>query len=455
MCFSSESAARIEAAFAEQIGPARFHLWFPANARFEPGERGLILVCRNAHFRDWAREQFGTELLAAVHAVAGEQAALDYSVDANRLPDPPPADEPAAPRVQRNLFGEIEPARAPKGEARPNARRRWKSLKEFVVGPCNRVAAAAAAAAIEEPGLGPNPLVIHGPVGTGKTHLLEAICAGLAPRKPLFLAAEEFTHRFVQSARRQGTGGFRNLTRNAGAFLLDDLAFLARKRATQEELLHVIDAHLAEGNPVVFALDTHPRLADDLIPELVDRLLGGAAWGLLPPDDETRLAILKAKAAIPLADDVLRHLAKNITGNVRELEGALHCLRHYAKVTGETITLPLARDILGELLRRTVRAVTLEEIDAATCRAFRLPPGSLQGARRQAAIAQPRMLAVYLARRHTAATFGDIARYFGVKQHSTAVAAEKRVRQTIDRRGHVGDMPAADALARIERELFR
>ncbi len=450
-------AARITAAFAEQIGAARYHLWFPSNARFTVCETALEITCRNEHFRDWSRDQFGETLLQAAKSVIVGEVSICFRVDGSIFADVEVLDVDAKPREpkQVNLFGERELPPRQKREERPA--RRLKAIGDFIIGPGNRVAAAAAQGILDDPGLSPNPLVIFGPTGTGKTHLLEAVTTGLkslSPR-PLYLPAEEFTHRFIQSARTGKTSGFRKLTRAAGAFILDDLQFVANKRGTQEELIHVIDSYLSDGKPVVLGLDTHPRLADDLLPELVDRLLGGAAWGLLPPDDETRYRILKAKATPPIADDVLKHLARSLSGNVRELEGAIHTLRHFAKVTGETITLAIAQDLLADLMRHTVRAIALGDVDRATCKVFRLSGGSLQSKARTVAVTQPRMVAIYLARKHTTATYGEIAKHFGVRQHSTAVAGEKKVRAWLHEKTLFANTPAADVIARIERELFR
>src|SRR5262249_43277142 len=176
-----------------------------------------------------------------------------------------------------------------KGQRTASARR-WHRLEEFVVGACNRVAHAAAVSVVEEPGQGANPLVLHGPVGTGKTHLLEGIYAGLRRRRPdgrvCFVTAEDFTNRFVQAMRLGKLGGFRKHFRDCDALLVDDLHFLAGKRATQEEFLHTFDALQADGRQVVVTCDCHPRLAEQFPPELTDRLLGGAVWGLTPPDAE-------------------------------------------------------------------------------------------------------------------------------------------------------------------------
>jgi chromosomal replication initiator protein len=335
-----------------------------------------------------------------------------------------------------------------------------------VVGPCNRVAHASALSVVEEPGEHANPLVLHGPVGTGKTHLLEGVYAGLRKAHPdwqvCFVTAEDFTNRFVQAMRLGKLGGFRRRFRECDAFLMDDLDFLAGKKATQEEFVHTFDVLHAAGRQIVVTCDCHPKLAGELAPELLDRLLGGAVWGLLPPDPETRLRLLEVKAArggTPLPGDVLRDLADHLHGNVRELEGALHSLRHYSQVAGRPVDLALAREALGDLLRHAVRVVQLADLDRAVCRALHLEGGALQSRQRAWAVSHPRMLAMYLARKHTAAAYSDVGRHFGGRNHSTAVAAEKKVRQWLqnDQEVLVGErrLRARDAVALVERELLR
>jgi chromosomal replication initiator protein len=318
---------------------------------------------------------------------------------------------------------------------------------------------------VEEPGQGANPLVIHGPVGTGKTHLLEGVFAALkrqSDHRPVYTTAEEFTTRFVQASRLGKMSAFRRQFRECSALLLDDLHFLATRKATQEEFLHTFDALVSDGRQVVVTTDCHPRLADELMPELVDRLLGGAVWGLLPPDPETRLEILRKKScgttpAIP--DNVLKSLASSLRGNVRELEGAVNSVRHYAKVTGRPADMQTAREALGDLLRHAVRVVSVADVDAAVCAVLRLASGTLQSKSRAWTVTHPRMVAIYLCRKHTAATYGEISKHFGAKTHSTAVAAEKKVRAWLDKGANVAigdrDWPAKELLDRVERELQR
>ncbi len=471
---TDDAIVRIVAALIARIGSSRYHLWFADHSRFLIVGDEIVFAARNSQFRDWAAEKFGPTIRDAVREAVGERPvrfAIDPALEAAAEPSTLGALAPLPPQL--NLFGEPAAPLPPKAikklqqaerDAIAKQARKWKTFAEFAVGPSNRVAWAAALAAAEEPGLGPNPLVLHGPVGTGKTHLLEAVYAAWRKQtlsaRPVFVTAEEFTHRFVQGTRFNKMGPFRRHFRECSALLFDDLHFLGNKRGSMEEFLYTLDALVTDGRQVVVTSDCHPRMAEEFLPELVDRLLGGAAWGLLPPDDETRLDILRRKAMgaqPPIGDDVLKYLARHLTGNVRELEGAVHGVRHFVKVHGQPVTVAAAREALGDLLRHTVRAVAVADIDAAVCAVLRLSAGQLQSKSRSWQVSHPRMLAIFLARKHTAATYGEIAKHFGVRQHSTAVAAEKRVRAWLAANEPlaIGDRrwPARDLLERIEREL--
>ncbi|MFO0808757.1 MAG: DnaA/Hda family protein [Gemmataceae bacterium] len=449
--------AALPEALAQRIGRDRYEAWFATRTRFAfDGER-LVVGVPNLHFQDWLSKRFAAEVQAAARDAFGKTIPVQFRIDPPLFQElrteqaaaiappahPAPAPEPVVPAQPKlepkyaegpppTLFDAPKPAAA----KAPRTPRRWRTLAEFVAGACNRVAFAAAQSAVEEPGGGPSPLVIHGPVGTGKTHLLEAIYVGLRKSVPdwrvCFVTAEDFTNRYVQSSRFQKMGSFRKQFRDCDAFLLDDLHFIAGKRGTQDEFLQTFDALLNDGRAVVLTCDCHPRLNEEFPPELADRLLAGAVWGLQPPDPATRLDLLRAKSAkvaLPIREDVLAFLAQQLRGNVRELEGALNNLKHYSRVTGKPVDVPLAREALGDLLRHAVRVVALTDVDAAVCAVLRLPPGTLQSKARAWSVSHPRMLAVYLARKHTAASYGEIGQHFGNRNHSTAVAAEKRVRE--------------------------
>lgn len=476
-----EVVAALGEAITRRVGEPRYRLWFDGKTKFTWEAEQLVVGVPNCFYQEWLQKKFGEAVQAAASDVLGQRLDVRFVIDpelfqaarqAQETEVKPAPREPASRRGDAASGTPAPPKRSagpasPSTAARPTKRtRRWHRLGDFVVGTCNRLAHASALGVIEQPGQCASPLVVHGPVGTGKTHLLEGIYAGLRKKHPdwrvCFASAEDFTNRFVHAMHQGKLAAFRKHYREADAFLIDDLHFLARKRATQEEFLHTFDVLHAEGKQLVISCDCHPRLADEFTPELIDRLLGGAVWGLLPPDADTRLAILRAKSvrsetAIP--DDVLQLLAQQLRGNVRELEGALHTVRHVSKVTGRPADCQLAQEALGELLRHALRIVQLPDIDRAVCQALHLETGALQSKQRAWSVSHPRMLAIYLARQHTAAAYSEIGSYFGGRNHSTAVAAEKKVRQLVQENGELllGDrrLRVRDVIELVQRDLRR
>jgi chromosomal replication initiator protein len=482
----------LSAALAQRIGMPRYQLWFDRRTRFVWDDGHLTIGVANRHLQEWLQERFGTDVAAAAQDILGRPVDVRFVIDPQLFqaarrdqaeahppaplpPQPPPLPEPAprqrqttsrskkkqAAAAQPTLFPqEAQPAPAPQRRSR-----RWHRLAEFIVGPCNRVAHASALSVVEGPGAAANPLVLYGPVGTGKTHLLEGIYSGLRRAHPdwrvVCISSEEFTNRFLQQMHTNRLAGFRRHFRECDVLLLDDLHFLAGKKATQEEFLHTFDALLGDGRQVVVTCDCHPRLTDDFSAELIDRLLGGAVWGLSPPDADTRLEILRKKNAggSALPDDALRFIASQLRGNVRELEGAIHSVRHFSRVTGRPMDIPLVREALADLLRHAVRVVRLVDVDAAVCALLRLGTGSLQSKARAWAISHPRMVAMFLARKHTAASYSDIGGHFGGRNHSTVVAAEKKVRQWLQADAELAlgerSIRVAELIERVERDLLR
>jgi chromosomal replication initiator protein len=469
-----EVTAALGQAIAQRVGEPRYNLWFARNTKLSWDDDQLVVGVPNRFFQEWLQTTFADAVRAAAAEVLGRAMQVRFTIDAElfqvarhaQAEVTAPASQPPEPRAREIVPVPQAPVRQPGRTPLRRETRRWRRLADFVTGPCNRVAHAAALSVVEDPGQGANPLVLYGPVGTGKTHLLEGIAAGLRERQPGarigYLPAEEFTNCFLQAMRLGKLGAFRKQFREYDVLLLDDLQFLARKRATREEFLHTFDALLANGKQIVVACDCHPRLDEDLLPELADRLLGGVVWGLAPPDPETRLGILRRKSALltpPLPDDVLRYLAEQVQGNVRELEGALHSVRHFAQVSGRVPDAGLAREAIGDRVRHALRTVRLEDVDQAVCRALHLPAGALQARDRAWSISHPRMLAMYLARKHTIAAYSEIGRYFGGRNHSTAVAAEKKVRGWLQVNGELALGPrrlgVRSVIESVERELLR
>jgi len=299
----------------------------------------------------------------------------------------------------------------------------------FVEGPNNRLACAAAMAVADHASTRCNPLFIHGGVGLGKTHLLQAICLRLLERHPdhvvLYLSCEGFLSRFIEAIRSGQTAEFRDRLRQADVLVIDDIHFLTRGDRTQDEFFHTFNALHQAGRQIVLSSDAPP----DQIPDLEERLVSRFNWGLVadikPPDFDTRLAIVRSKAnlrGIDLPNDTAELIASSIDSNIRELEGALTRLQVQAQIEAKPISVTLARDVLGEPDETRPR-VTLDVIAEAVTAYYSLGPGDLSSRRRPRSIALPRQISMYLARVWTSHSYSEIGRHFGRRDHTTVIHA--------------------------------
>jgi chromosomal replication initiator protein len=439
----------LRAAVAERLGESRFGLWFGEGVRLgvAEGSDALEVAVPNAFFRDWIQGHFARNLVDAAREVTGRSLRLDFRVDGEAPPplghvvDSPPPDSNDRPSLPPSPISiPLPPVDRPRSQAHaqptspPTPTRPARRLDDFVTGPGNRLAHSAALELVQSLAGSFNPLVIQGGVGLGKTHLLEGIGAALRARYPgmkvVHLTAEGFTNGFLDAMRHGTLTAFRARYRGAGALLVDDVHFLAAKKATQDEFLHTFNALVADGAPIVLTSDQHPRQIAKLTDELATRFLGGMVVKLDAPDPATRRAILKAKAAargVIVPEAVLSYVADHLRASVRELEGALHSLIAHATMTGKRLDLALAKTALRDTIRHTARAVALKDVEKAVCQLFQIEPDALKADNRARAVAYPRMLAMYLARKHTGAAYSEIGRFFGGRNHSTVISAEKKV----------------------------
>ncbi len=344
--------------------------------------------------------------------------------------------------------------------------RRSFSLNDFVSGLSNRLAIAAVEQGARKPG-DVSPLVIHGPTGVGKTHLLEGFCSRARELNPRinaqFFSAEQFTTNFLSALHGSGLPAFRRTCRNADILVIDDLQFFggSRKQATVMELQHTVDALLRQGRQVVCSCDRDPDSIEGIGSELLARLHGGMHVRLSPPDFEVRCGIVRGLAerrGLSVSDDVVQFVATHMTRHARELSGAINRLEAASLMLGVSITLSLAEESLADLMRSSGRSVRLTDIEKAVCSAFGLESGCLQSSKRGRTVNQPRMLAMFLARKHTPAALVEIGSYFGRRSHSTVISAHKSVAQWVSKRvpvqlaGTLWD--AEEAIRRVE-DLLR
>jgi len=430
-----EVVSDLRAALAERVGQERFELWFGASTRLEFDGHTLTLGVPSRFFLEWIRSNFRRQIESACVDVLGITPGLKFLVDAS-LPDPqtdsPPAGKPDTASSQGSAQSSPRQSR-PRPQSSGVPRRKFSSFESFVAGPTNDLAVASAKMVARRPGE-INPLLICGPTSVGKTHLLEGTYRAArrlhCKSTVIYLSAEQFTSDFLEALRGSGLPIFRRKYRGVGMLILDDLQFLAGKRATQVELLHTVDTLLRGQRQLVFAADRSPCELAELAPELTTRLQGGMVCPIESPDYATRLQIVGQMAnrrRVNVPPDVREFIASRLTNHARELAGALCRLQATSEAMGRPITLALAEEALAEMIRHGSRPVRLPDIEKAVCNVFGLDPASLQSAQKAKRVSHPRMLAMWLARKHTRAALSEIGRYFGRRSHSTVISAQKRV----------------------------
>ena len=394
----------------------------------------------------------------------------DFAADATpRLPQnrerKPSAAETRDDEVLRDANG-FNIVKAPKPQARTAVASsvRLASLDTFVEGFSNQLARKIADVAILQPGA-MNPIFISGSTSVGKTHLLEGICEryGRYPnRKPaLYMTAEQFTTAFIQSLH-GGVGSFRDRFRNISLLAVDDIHFLEGKTTTQVELLSVVDMLRQRNVQLVFSANRPLAELNKLSGELTTRVQGGFVCQIGPPERETLSQILRQMALerrIALSDEVCRFVVSRFTTHARQLSGALNRLYVAHLTTGAPIDVPFAQEALADLIASNVRAVKLEDVERVVQETFGLDDEELKSKSRSKRCADPRALAMWLARKHTRSALTEIGAYFGGRRHSAVLSAQKKVDHLLKTNGSIENgsaaLDVADAIERMERSLAR
>ncbi|MFN3198456.1 MAG: chromosomal replication initiator protein DnaA [Bradymonadia bacterium] len=411
------------------------------------GGQALIQV-EDPFFGDWVRDHYADLLVDALSEASGRPVSVEIEVkESNKaaVGSPQSGSATKAPHISN------------KNSTKSNARKRVEAVEDdrtalpdfplnphytfdqFVVGDSNQFAYAACDAIAQRPAQAYNPLFIYGDTGLGKTHLLHAIAHEMRARhqgvRVAYLSAEEFTNQVINAISTQSMDRFRAAFRmKCDVLLVDDIHVLSGKERTQEEFFHTFNALHAAQKQIVLTSDKTPQE----IHGLENRLRSRFQWGLIadikPPALETRVAILRAKAArngIELPDDVSMFLAEHIRNNVRELEGALIRLAAYCSLSRKTLTLPVAQEALRNLIDTRARAISIEAIQRLVADHFDVKISDLKGHRRHKAVAHPRSVAMYLCRKHTQCSYPQIGARFGGKDHSTVIAAFRKVERNL------------------------
>lgn len=328
------------------------------------------------------------------------------------------------------------------------------TFDEFITGPSNRLAHAACKAVSEEPGTSYNPLFLYGRVGLGKTHLLQAVAHAYVRRgyrNVVYLSCASFTNDFIAAVSNHDLDRFRRKYREADALLIDDIHFLAKKERTQEEFFHTFNSIYNQQKQILLTSDCMPAEISGLSERLISRFKLGLVTQVSPPNFETRMAILRRKAekmGIHVPEDVAEFVVHRIRDNIREIEGAVLRIHTLVKIENKDLNIDEVRHSLSDLIGQQDRRVTLLDIQQAVLEEFQVRPADLHSRKRTRSIVVPRQICMYLARKHTDLSLGEIGIYFGGRDHSTVLHGITKIRTLKDQ-----DARIRNAIANIENDL--
>ena len=406
----------------KKISRQNFDIWFKPTRLAEQDLDGkkLFIQVPNKHFKRWLAKNYSEVIRSSLSELDLDHFQVVFVVDEQHgngttKRQPSESGQPSQNPAFCNLNGKY-------------------TFGSFVVGCCNQFAHAVAVAVAERPGKAYNPLFIYGGVGLGKTHLMHAMGHSIKAHTPniriSYMSSEHFMNELINSIRYDKTVHFREKYRNSDVLLMDDIQFLAGKERTQEEFFHTFNALYDSQKQIVISSDSPPKE----IPTLEERLHSRFEWGLIadiqPPDVETKVAILRKKAEfenVEVSDDVAFFIANNVRSNVRELEGSLVRLSAYSSLTGEQITLDLARRVLSGLLEKSSRLISIYVVQKAVADYYGLEVADLKAKNNSRRVAEPRQVAMFLCRELTGSSLPQIGKEFGGKHHTTVMHSIRKI----------------------------
>jgi chromosomal replication initiator protein len=408
----------------DELSPQQFNTWIrPLQAEFS--DNVLRLLSPNRFVQDWVTDRFHARIVELLSQLCTDETPrLVFEVGSTAPQVVPKPKQESVPIPEK-----VRQAAVDRSRINPDF-----TFDTFVEGKSNQLGKAAAMQVAENPGSAYNPLFIYGGVGLGKTHLMHAIGNGILATNPtakvVYLHSERFVADMVKALQHNAIDEFKRFYRSVDALLIDDIQFFAGKERSQEEFFHTFNALLEGQRQIILTSDRYPKEVNGLEERLKSRFGWGLTVAIEPPELETRVAILKKKAAhahVSLPDEVAFFIAKRIRSNVRELEGALRRVIANAHFTGKPITLDFAKEALRDLLALQAKLVTIDNIQKTVAEYYKIRVADLLSKRRNRSIARPRQVAMALAKELTNHSLPEIGDAFGGRDHTTIMHGCKKV----------------------------
>ncbi|MCT4555173.1 MAG: chromosomal replication initiator protein DnaA [Pelagimonas sp.] len=446
---TKEQWGALQETLCKTVGENNYKTWI-APLTYRGSQRGVAQFNAPTNFfGTYVSQNYGDLLLSHIAGMDPSVRKLSFEVaNAAATPAQPGTGAPSAQPAARSETA----APAANREDLPGAPLDSRfTFDSFVVGKPNELAHAAARRVAEGGPVTFNPLFLYGGVGLGKTHLMHAIAWELRARNPelvvLYLSAEQFMYRFVQSLRERKMMDFKEMFRSVDVLMVDDVQFIAGKDSTQEEFFHTFNALVDQNKQIIISADRAPDEIKDLENRIRSRLQSGLVVDLHPTDYELRLGILQTKAemyrahypGLHIEDGVLEFLAHRISTNVRVLEGALTRLFAFASLVGKPINMDLVHDSLSDVLRASERKISIEEIQRKVAEHYNIRLSDIVGPKRVRTFARPRQVAMYLCKQLTSRSLPEIGRRFGGRDHTTVMHGVRRIEELRQQDGQIDE----------------
>lgn len=411
----------------DKIPEVEFRTWFKQVKPLGIEEGVFMIGVPHSFARDWLKNNYSPVIEEALRELGAPSPRVGYQVIAF------PSSE------QQDIFSSPPASEAEKDGAVPRPRLNPKYIfSNFVVGPNNNLSHAAALAVAEAPGRAYNPLFIYGDAGLGKTHIMHAVGHAAAEKHRgihiEYVTTEAFTNDLINAIREDRMTAFRDRYRSIDLLLVDDVQFIAGKERTQEEFFHTFNALYESGKQIILSSDRPPKD----IPTLENRLRSRFEWGLITdiqaPELETRIAILKMNAeyrGVKIPSEVIDFIARQVTSNIRELEGALVRVIVYASMNAAEVSRQTAARALSDVFTPSDLNLTMEDILGATARHYEVAAADLRSKGRRHELVVPRQVAMYLIRELTPHSYPEIGQFFSGRDHSTVVYAVQKVTEQL------------------------
>lgn len=407
------------------ISPASFKMWF-GETHVVRIDGGVVYVgVPNQLTKDWLSERFGKLILKTVRGFVDTVRGVEYVVS-KQEPKRPPEKIP-----QHHSSSELPLADYYVNRS-DNLNPRY-TFETFVVGPFNEIAFAAASAVAKSPGIAYNPLFIYGETGRGKTHLTQAIGNHIkkthAQKKVYYLTAERFGFDFMNAINARTIPTFKEKYRSYDVLIVDDIQFFSKKGTLQEEFFHLFNTLHDANRQVICSSDRHPNMIPDITERMQSRLVAGMTVAIQEPDHESRMAIIKTKAAasgLRLSDEIIEHLSLAVPGNIREIEGMLNTVLIQVQLKGE-----VGDEAIKEIIKSTTkpkRSVSVKNIICKIAEFYGVEESSMYAKTRKREIVRPRQIIMYILREDFHLSYPAIGTVFGGRDHTTVIHACEKVK---------------------------